>query len=326
MRNAIAHRSQLMSNPMDAFAPAELDANRAGRLTDRQRQILRTNSRGYRVGELQFAAGLTIVGLLVWFAPGPARYAMTKPLVGVACLILAAFLVVRSFVGADAVTRDVRSGRVDAAQGAISKWTQHVGTGGSSSAIYYVSVAGHRVEAWRDAYDAAPGAGIVKIYFLPNSHRLVNFERLPDRPLPPDALTDPGRAVKDALSGLRSRDSIQSAEARAELAAMGNALKAQVEGSPAGPPTAERDARPLAEAIVGTWSNPMITLAFGGDGSLNITTLGGRSRLGHWSVDGAGKLVSDAAGGSEATDAWIAGNELTISMGGEAMKFEKAGT
>jgi hypothetical protein len=313
-----------MSVSSGPFVPDALDANRAGRLTDAQRQSLRGNSRGYRIGELQFAVGLTVAGLLIWFAPGPARYATTKPLIGIACIILAGFLVARSFIGADAVTRDLRNGRVDSAEGAISKWVQQ-STGSSAASTYYISVAGQRVHASRAAYDAAPEAGIVKIYFLPNGRSLVNLERLPDRPLPADAMSDPMRALKDVARGIASHDSIQSAEARAEMAAIGNTLKAQVEGSPAAPPTGERDPRPLAEAIVGTWHNPMITLVFGGDGSLNIVTMGGRSRLGQWSVDGSGKLVSDAAGGREAADAWVAGNELTISMSGEAMKFEKAG-
>lgn len=314
-----------MSVSSGPFAPDALDANRAGRLTDAQRQSLRGNSRGYRIGELQFAAGLTVAGLLIWFAPGPARYGTTKPLIGIGCIILAGFLVARSFIGADAVTRDLRNGRVDSAEGAITKWIQQ-SQGSSAASTHYISVAGQRVHASRAAYDAAPEAGIVKIYFLPNGRSLVNLERLPDRPLPADAMSDPMRALKDVAHGIASHDSIQSAEARAEMAAFGNALKAQVEGSSAGPPTGERDPRPLAEAIVGTWHNPMITLVFGGDGSLNIVTLGGRSRLGHWSVDGDGKLVSDAAGGREAGDAWVAGNELTISMGGQAMKLEKAGT
>jgi hypothetical protein len=312
-----------MSTAINAFAPDALEENRAGRLTDSQKQWFRGSARGYRMAELQFAGLATVIGLLVWFAPGPARYATTKPLIGIACLILAGFLVARSFIGADSVTRDLRGGRVDSAEGAISKWMIRQRSG---PAIHMIEVAGHKIRAARDAYDAAPDAGIVKVYFLPASHRFVNMERLPDRPLPAGAMSDPKQAVMDAFRGIRSRDSNQSAEARAELAAMGNALKAQVEGSPEGPPPASRDPRPLAEAILGTWRNPMLTLTFSADGSLAITTLGGRGRAGHWSTDATGKLVSDATGSSEEADAWVAGDELTISMGGRAMKFEKAAT
>ena len=319
MRNAIGHTP--MSTSTESFAPDALDANRAGRLTDAQRKFLRGNSRGYRVGELQFAGLATVIGLLVWFGPGPARYATTKPLVGIGCLILAGFLVVRSFVGADSVTRDLRSGRVDSAEGAITK--RVIENRGNVPDTHYIIVAGHRVEASRAAYDAAPAAGIVKLYYLPNSHRFVNLERLPDWPLPADAFTHPMHAVKDALSGMTSHDQVKSAEARAEMAALGNALRAQVEGSPAPPPPADRDSRPLAEAIVGTWRNPMMTLVFGPDGSLNMSTLAGLGRAGRWSVDSAGKLVWDAAGG-EPADAWIQGSELTISSQGQALKFDKA--
>ena len=323
MRDAIDHLTT-MAAATSPFAPDSLDANRAGHLTDAQRKFLRGNSRGYRVSELQFAGIATVIGLLVWFSPGPARYATTKPLIGIACILIAAFLLARSFIGADAVTRDLRSGRVESAEGAISKWIVQGRGGGSSLDTHYISVAGHRVETGRSAYEAAPEAGIVKIYYLPNSHRLVNMEQLPDRPLPAGALTDPMHALSDALKGIKSHDRDQSAEARAELAALGNTLKAQVEGSPAPPPPANRDSRPLAEAIVGTWRNPIITLVFSADGSLSITTMGGRSRLGHWSVDAAGKLVSDAAPGGDAADAWIQGDELTISSEGQALKFDKA--
>jgi hypothetical protein len=323
MRDAIGHRSDRMTTATNAFAPDALDANRAGRLTDSQKSWFRGSARGYRVAELQFAGLATVIGLLVWFAPGPARDATTKPLIGIACLILAGFLVARSFIGADSVTRDLRAGRVDAAEGAITKWTISQRSG---PAVHMIGVAGHKIRTARDAYDAAPDAGIVRVYFLPASHRFVNMERLPDRPLPAGAMSDPKHAAMDAFRGIRSHDATQSAEARAELAAMGNVLKAQVEGSPAGPPPASRDPRPLAEAIVGTWHNPMITLAFSADGSLTITSLGGLSRAGRWSTDAAGKLVSDGLGDRQAADAWVAGDELTISMGGQAMKFEKAAT
>jgi len=103
-----------------------LDANRAGRLTDAQRRNMRAMSRGVRKGELSLAGILTVIGLLVWFAEGPAKYATIKPLLGIAFLIIAGFLFVRAFLGADSLTEDMRSRHVVSVEGAVTKWADTV--------------------------------------------------------------------------------------------------------------------------------------------------------------------------------------------------------
>ena len=51
--------------------------------------------------------------------------------------------------------------------------------------------------------------------------------------------------------------------------------------------------------------------------------LGSTQRSGHWSVNSDGKLVADIAGRDQATDAWVANDQLTVSLGGEAITLSR---
>lgn len=314
-----------MSSP-SPFPLDALEQNRAGRLTPAQRQAWRSNARGFRKAELQFAVILTILGLLIWFAAGPAKFATVKPLIGIACLILAGFLVVRSFLGADPLTQDLRSGHVDSVEGAITKTSVTTHSRGSSSTRHYFEVAGTKVNVWRDAYQAAPEAGMVKIYFLPHSHELVNLERIADTAMTPEAMKSP-HVVQELVAEMRSHDPNQAAEARAHLATMGDTMKASVSKA-ATPPEASPDARPLAQVIVGTWGNAMMSVTFAADGTLSAdmpAMPGTGHRTGHWSVDSSGQLVSDIMGGhAMPTEAWVSGDELTVNIGKNAITLQRA--
>ncbi len=69
----------MASTAPNPFPQDALEPNRAGRLTQPQRKGLRRQSRGFHKAELQFTVLLTIIGLLVWFAEGPARNATVNP-------------------------------------------------------------------------------------------------------------------------------------------------------------------------------------------------------------------------------------------------------
>jgi len=292
--------------------PDALVDNRAGRLTGAQRKNLGAMSRGWRTAEVQFAGVFAVIGLLVWFAEGPARYAVIKPLVGIAFLILAVTLVVIAVVGADPVTRDARAGRVASAEGAIRKWIETTHGRSSSTTSHYAEVDNIRVEMSQPTYQDVPGAGIVRIFYLPNSHRLVNFEQLADRPLPDGAMTDRHFALKAAAGSI-----FGSADARAEMAAMEHVMQAQVKTSLT--PPAAGETRPLGEALPGTWTNSMMTVTFGADGSVSAILPGGMKRSGHWSVDSSGHLVTDLMGRHGSLEAWVTGEELTVELGGQGV-------
>ena len=298
-----------------ALLPNAIAENRAGRLTNAQRASIRALSRGWRKAELQFAGIFGVIGVLVLISDG-SRDAAIKPLIGLGFLVLAGALVAISIIGADPPTRDARAGRVLSTEGAIRKWTETTHGGSSSTTSHYAEAGNVRVEMGPQSYEALPEAGIVRLFYLPSSRRLVNFEQLADRPLPEGALTDPRFALKAAVGTI-----LGSADARAELAAMEHGIQAEVHTSLAPPPADER--RLSAEALPGTWSNPMMTVTFGADGSVAATLPGGLKRQGHWSVDGSGRLETDLLGQAGSIDAWIKDADLTVEIDGQGVVLHR---
>ena len=308
-----------MSGPV--LDPAALETNKAGRLTSDQQKVLRSMSRGLRRGEVQLAGAIAVIGLLVWFAPGPASAALTKPLVGIGALALAAAILIRGLAGADSTTNDLRSGKVTTVEGAVHKRLIRTEGRNSSSTSYYLDVEHVSVQAGRQAYEAAPDAGWMRLYYLPRSHRLVNFEHLPDHAVDPALLGSPLDALKSVGAGLFKGDEVARAEAMAQMAAMGNAMKPE---EAAGVPAPSlRDAQPLQQSLVGEWTSGMFDVVFGEDGTVRLKTPMGMDRSGTWSVDASGHLVSDITGSQEATDASVVNGMLTISIGGRAVLFRR---
>ena len=165
-----------------------------------------------------------------------------------------------------------------------------------------------------------PDAGYVRVYFLPLSRTVVNLERVPGPRHETDVTLPNVLATAGAVLLSPTRE--QRNEARAALSDIGDALKATMPESPTPPPASARDPRPLAEAIVGTWSNGMITVEFAADGRLTAHLFTG-DRSGHWSVDAQGRLRADITGGDQAADAWIAGNELTVVLDGRGLVLQR---
>jgi len=152
----------------------------------------------------------------------------------------------------------------------------------------------------------------------------VNMERMPDRPLPAGALASPAEAIRAAVTAARSGDSVAAAEAMAEMAAMKTAMHVDAAVSATPPPPDQRDPRPLAEAILGSWQTGPITMAFLADGTMVTTLPGGRQQRGSWSVGPDGRLQANATGRPQTLDAWVAGDMLTISENGRALAYRRA--
>ncbi|MFI5258718.1 MAG: hypothetical protein ACHQ01_03790 [Candidatus Limnocylindrales bacterium] len=309
----------------DALSAAALDTNRAGRLTDDQRKGFRSVSKAIRHNELFFGVMAAVVAALLFTSTGPTPNAWFRPVVSAVLVVVAVVLVLRGTVLGDSLTQDLRSGKVESIDGALGKRRMSA----RETTFYYFDVAGKSFEVGYGTYEAAPDAGYVRLYVLPRSHKVVNFERLPDRPLPEGALTSPTVALGAMATALLSPDRVRSAEARAELASMKDAMqpgKAAMRASmgPAAPPPAsQRDPRPLAEAILGTWQTGPISMTFMPDGTV-AATLGFRRQNGHWSIGPDGRLRSDAMGSDQTADAWVAGDTLSISENGQAMAFQRA--
>ncbi len=312
-----------MVNVGDAFMAHALDENRNGRLADEQRRGWSGRSRGLRRTELNFAGIVTIIGLLVWLSPGPARYATAKPLVGVVALIIAAFLLWRALTGIDALTEDVRSGEVRSIDGAITKRSVS-GSGRSRLTTHYFDVAGQRLQVDSSSwYQAAPEAGWVRVFYLPRSHKVVNLQVL-QGPDVPDVTAATAKQFAETLrTAAHSHSETQVAEALAFGKAMQDKFKQDLQNAAVPPPKERRDPRPLAQSIVGSWSNPLLQVEFSREGSVTATMPGGHKRSGHWSVASDGKLHADALGQSQAADAWISDGQLTIVLDNKGLTFSR---
>ena len=102
----------------------------------------------------------------------------------------------------DPLARDLRQGRVGMVEGTLGKRTMTTNSSrGSSLTTHYFDIAGRSFEVPRSEARAAPEAGIVRVYFRPQSRKVMNLERLPDRPLSPGALASPTEAIRGWVAG-----------------------------------------------------------------------------------------------------------------------------
>lgn len=311
----------MSGTPVSAFSADALATNQAGRLTDQQRQAYRGQDRSFRKSELTGAIGAIVFGLLFLTAAGPNPNAWLRPVLAVVAFVIAGFLLFRATIASDSLSRDLSRGVVASVDGAILKNVRSSG-GRPSSSSYYIHVAGKNFDVPRSVYQAAPEAGIVRVYFLPRSKTMVNLEQLPDRPLPAGVASSPTEVVQALATGLRSHDLTQEAEAMAQMAT----LKKSIDQAAAAiaPPAGELDPRPLAEAIVGTWQTGPISVTFAAGGTMTTTLPTGQGQPGHWSVDSGGQLHAQFGGHDQVGEAWVAGDTLTIKEGGEGRQFQRA--
>ena len=311
----------------DIYSAPDIEANRAGRLTDNQRRYLKAAARSFNRSMLTGAVFAAVIGVLVATSSGHTSNAWERP-AAAGAFFLGAFVCLLIALRPNPEAADASGGRVETVDGAIGK--KHYTTSGKSQSIttYYLEVGEKRYEVGRSVYDAAPDAGWVRLYLTPRTHQVVNFEQLPDQVVPDVASVTPRAMLGELGKSIFSPDQQARNESRAEMAAMGNAMKVQmaVTDTPATPPAAaDRDPRPLAQAILGTWQMGPMAVTFMPDGTMVATAMGSIKRQGRWSVGPDGKLQADVAGSGTrgAADAWIAGDTLTISQEGGAAAFHR---
>jgi hypothetical protein len=313
----------MIASTGDPFPAADLETNRGGRLTDAQRTKYRSLARAGRKDEFIAAVFCGAMGVLLLAPVGPSPNVWARPLAGVGFLVVA-FLLFRTATRGDSLTQDMRSGRVETVEGAIGKHHEEHEGSHTRWTDYYLDVAGQSFEVDSTANLAAPDVGYVRLYVLPRSHVILNLERMPDRPLPAGATTSTTETIAAAITAARSHDSVQAAEARAELDAIKNAMQADRVGAAVQPPADQRDPRPLVEAIIGTWRTGPMSLSFLPDGTMVATLPGGHEQRGGWSIGADGRLHASGEGRDRASDAWVAGDVLTISEDGQGMAYHRA--
>jgi hypothetical protein len=83
------------------------------------------------------------------------------------------------------------------------------------------------------------------------------------------------------------------------------------------------DSRPLAEALLGTWTNDFATVTFSEGGTASVTLPGGRQQSGRWSVDSDGRVVGEAMGFTQSAEVRVSGDELVVSWEGQPIRFRR---
>jgi hypothetical protein len=307
-----------MNDRTELFPVEALGENRSGHLTgDQVRRFERVVS-GRRKSTQGLAVPVGAIGALLVILSGPAATAVNRHLTGWA--FLAAAAVILAAPAFDPLAADVRDGQVETVQGAVGK--RRLQFSGARFSSYYLIVAGRQLRTYRSDYDAAPDAGYVRAYYLPRTRRLVNLERLPNPPLPssPDEVRDMfGRMARALVTG----DPTTLAEARASAADLFDAAQeSRVE--PADTASGRVAKGLVREALVGSWRHPLVTVTLAGNGTATVTTIAGVTQAGHWSVDAQGRLLTDATGTMEPTDAALEGDRLTIQLEGRRLTFSRA--
>ncbi len=182
----------------DPFPRSALDDNRAGRLTAEQIRGLQIDAReskrsGVLAGFTLLAVGLFILwGTIAGRVPGSRLQSLA---VGGAIAVVGGLL-----LGSRGMTRGPRAAEtasestvLDVVEGPFRRErsdrqfaqdlagsTRSLHTGAQYN--YFLHVGDHRLSVGQPAYDAAPEDGIVRVYLLPRSDRIVNLERIADAP------------------------------------------------------------------------------------------------------------------------------------------------
>ena len=308
-----------MPDRVELFPAEALPENRSGHLTSDQARRFERMVIGRRQSTRGLAVPFGAIGALLLIMSGPAATVVKRHLAGWG--FVAAAAVILAAPAFDPLAADVRERRVETVQGAVGKRRVQSGVR-TGRTRYYLNIEGRRLLTYLSAYEAAPDAGYVRAYYLPRTRRLVNLERLPNPPLP--AGPDEARAMFGRMArAFATRDPAAFAEASAKAAGLidaGQELIAEPRQRPS-----ERVAGGLVrEALVGRWTHPLVTVTLAEDGRATVTTIAGAAKAGHWSVDEHGRLLTDATGTMEPTDAALDGGRLTIQLEGRRLTFTRA--
>ena len=230
----------------------------------------------------------------------------------------------------DRWANDVQAGQVEVAEGAVTKRTrlQYLSVENENTpTVYEIRVANRQAgnqifDSPQDIYDAAPGLGMIRLFYLPHSRRVVNFERLPDPVVTDTSAQGAAQTLLEWGKASLKLDQVGAAEARARLAAIGGDVARYLpDQAPAS--FVPSEAGTVAAAIVGEWKSPMLSVSFAPDGGLTAQVAGEKPRAGTWSMDADGRLHSDVMGAPIAADASIVGDELTLVINGQALTLQR---
>lgn len=298
------------------FPDDVLATNRDGRLTESQRRSLGIEERGRRRLALIGALFLLLFVAYIVFMPGIDPSGTTRYSFLVGSMVLAIALVYRSLFHVSSLARDLREGNVLSFEGALDKSRASEDDSDDDRRTYLVDIGDKGFSIDRAMYRAVFNGTYLRVFYLPHSSRVVSYEQLGHGAAVggPSILSffetlGTGVVSRNASVGEDVADIARPATGPVEQHVYQQPIAATEEGE-------NPDETPsLAGAIAGTWTSPIMTITFGPDGIVDVVTIGGLKRWGHWSIDADGHLHSDVLGKNAVVGARVAGDQLTISLG-----------
>ena len=310
----------------EPFPPTALDANRSGRLTPDQVVIYRAEAASDRRNLL--FAGIAVMGfgavILFGAVSGRIPGGRLEPL-AVGAAILAFGAVVTWFGGirgSQAKAAAAAAGRVTSLEGHFRRDRRdrrdtdsgHISPGNEYE--YYLLVGGRSFTVSREQWEAAPEDGVVRVYLLGDSDRIVNLEKVAAAP-PPQI---PGIVHAALERAAASGDPATAAQARAMLD-QADAMSATPDASPQ--PPQSPPAGPLDQAILGSWRSDLmdVTYEFRADGSAVATSPRAGTHVGRWSVGDSDTIHLD----DDTLHASVTGDTLSLGEPTRLLAFRRVG-
>ena len=310
----------------DPFPPTALEANRSGRLTPEQVALYRAEAASDRRNLL--FAGIAIMGfgavILFGAVSGRIPGGRLEPL-AVGGAILAFGAVVAWFGGirgSQAKAAAAAAGRVTSIEGPFRRDRRdrrdtdpgHISPGNEYE--YYLLVGDRSFTVSREQWEAAPEDGVVRVYLLGDSDRIVNLEKNGEAP-PPQM---PGIVHAALERAAASSDPATAAQARAMLD-QADAMSIVLGASPQ--PSQPPPSGPLDQAILGSWRSDLmdVTYEFRADGSAVATSPKAGTHEGRWSVVNADTIHLD----DDMLHASVTGDTLSLGEPPRLLAFKRVG-
>ncbi len=203
----------------------------------------------------------------------------------------------------------------------------------TSTPKYSLEIAGRSFDVPSKAvWDAVPGVGYFRLYYLPRSKSAVNLERLPDPPVGStreDVMGAIGDAVATALRpSLTSRSASDKSEAAAHADAVLRAAGVSEPSDAAiGSPPAGGTA--FGDNVVGRWTSVFFDVDVREDGTLSLQSPRNPAQRGRWRIDAEHRLhvLFDGEDDSDelVTPVSLAGDRLSIEFGGQELSLQRSG-
>jgi len=105
-----------MTQSFDPFPVADLETNRAGRLSDEQRRRYQGAAGAFLKNEMFGAVACVVIAAILATSTGPAPNAWLRPFAAAGFIAIGILFLLRALTKGDSLAADVRAGRVETAR------------------------------------------------------------------------------------------------------------------------------------------------------------------------------------------------------------------